>query len=230
MVLLRSDKLGAIETGQKVGSASISVIPASDAIFNIGQSEFTLAGNVNIDDETPVNVADSAAITAINAVAAKLIAAPATEVLQAAISNKLPSSLGVKTSAQSISIVQASDSLHLRRQYATRIRLGTQVTTSGDTTIIAAPTSGIRIVICEYRIQNHTSTATTILLKNGTADASPLRIRCPNDGSGDSKEYSTGNEIRLSAATAFVTNSSAATSHGISVRYYLENATTGIPV
>ena len=117
----------------------------------------------------------------------------------------------------------------LSRLGATRLYVATTIATSGDNTVISAPAAGVRIVITGLRIQNNTSTTTTLLLKDGAA-TTVSRLRAVSDGSGLSENYGLGDEIRLTAATAFVINLSGANSHGVSVRYWLENASTGLPI
>ena len=116
----------------------------------------------------------------------------------------------------------------LSRLSAPRLYVASSIITSGDNTIISAPGAGVRIVVTGIRIQNSTSTATTVLIKDGAA-TTLARLRTPTDGSGLSENYSLGDEIRLSEATAFVVNLSGANAHGVSVRYWLETVSTGLP-
>ncbi len=116
----------------------------------------------------------------------------------------------------------------LSRLSATRLYVATTISTSGDNTVIAAPAAGTRIVITGIRIQNNTTTATVSLIKDG-ASTILARVRAATDGSGLSENYSFGDELRLTAATAFIINLSGANTHGVSVRYWLETISTGLP-
>ena len=117
----------------------------------------------------------------------------------------------------------------LSRIGATRLYVATTIATSGDNTVITAPASGVRIVISGLRIQNNTTTTTTILIKDGASGSTLARLRATTDGSGVSENYSLGDEIRLTTATALVINLSGANTHGVSIRYWLETASTGLP-
>lgn len=117
----------------------------------------------------------------------------------------------------------------LARRHADRTSVEVSVTTSGDNAAtIAAPAAGNRIVITDLRIQNTTADETTILFKSGTTTIGSLITTAT--GGGLDKEYQYGNELRLGTAEAFVINLSAANSHRVTVRYYVENATTGLPI
>ena len=137
--------------------------------------------------------------------------------------------LGQRPTAQSISTIAASDDPLYLRSLSNKTDFGLTIASSGDNTIIAAPGSDLRIVVTMMRIQNHSTTATTALIKKGAGDANPTRVRCPVDGSGVESVFERGNEYRLPTNTAFIINLSTASSFGVSVRYYIENA-QGIPV
>lgn len=117
---------------------------------------------------------------------------------------------------------------YIARLFATRLYVSSAPSSSGDNTIITAPAAGIRIVITSIRIQNTSGTSTSVLIKDG-ASTTLQRLRTTSDGSGLSEVYSMGGEIRLTAATAFVVNLSGASAHDVSVIYYLETASTGLP-
>lgn len=141
-------------------------------------------------------------------------------------------SVGQQAIATSASVVYASDSLsHLSqlRRHAPRLPASGTFATSGDNTAIPAGAAGTRIVVCSYRIQNHTATAQTVLMKHGSGDAETRPLRCGDDSSGDSRVYSPDTEMRLPADTALVLNLSAADTVGYYFEYFLENATTGLP-
>ena len=117
----------------------------------------------------------------------------------------------------------------LARRYADRTSVDGVVATSGDNAAtIAAPAAGSRIVITDLRVQNTTADETTILFKSGTTTINSLITNAV--GGGIDKDYDYGNELRLGTAEAFIINLSGATSHRVSVRYYVENATTGLPI
>jgi hypothetical protein len=92
--------------------------------------------------------------------------------------------------------------------------------TSGDNTIIAAPSAGNRIVVHQWKIQLEAATATTVLLKNGSTTYD--RLYCAAAGDGAVIVYPTGKEWRLDGATALVFNLSGANAIGYSVRYTTE--------
>jgi hypothetical protein len=178
--------------------------------------------------------------------------------IRKAITDRLPASLGAKTGAGSISVVPASDGFpvtntgvglpadsaatsntgtfglvafikrYLASVNAPKTSVRVLFSTSGDNPIINAPSAGQRIVITAMRVQNLTDVATTVLIKNG-ASTTMSGIRTTVDGTGFDDDYSYGNEIRLSDATALIMNLSAANAHSTSIRYYLETVATGLP-
>jgi hypothetical protein len=175
-----------------------------------------------------------------------------------AITDRLPGSLGSKSGATSLSVVSASDGfaitdigvglpndttalsysgafslISLLKRFlvsltATRINTRIPFFTSGDNTIVNAPVAGQRIVITALRVQNNTDIATTVLIKDGVSTVIS-GVRTTVDGTGFDSDYTFGNELRLTAATALVMNLSAANAHSTSVRYYLETVATGLP-
>jgi hypothetical protein len=50
------------------------------------------------------------------------------------------------------------------------------------------------------------------------------------EGTGIATSYTEGNELRLGAATALVLNLSAATDVTLTIRYWIETVSTGMPV
>lgn len=96
------------------------------------------------------------------------------------------------------------------------------ISTSGDSTILAAPGAGLRIVICDIQIINETSTAATVLLKYGASTV--RRYLFQNQGNGIALAFSTHREWRLPANTAFIVNLSGALAHGGGLSYFLERA------
>jgi hypothetical protein len=93
---------------------------------------------------------------------------------------------------------------------------------NGDNELIAAPAAGNRIVIVRYSIQNESTTATTLILKDGATAFS--RVLAQNQGDGLTVHYPVGREKRLTAATALNMNLSGANSCGYSVDYFIERA------
>lgn len=114
----------------------------------------------------------------------------------------------------------------LKRVFRDRTNVTGITSTSGDNTIISAPAAGVRIVVTDLRIQSESSTAQTVVLKDGATAVS--RLRLASDGAGTDRVYGIGNELRLSAATALVLNLGAAEAVGYTVRYYTESSTTGL--
>lgn len=164
--------------------------------------------------------------------------AAATSALQSSGNTKLddlnaaigPSDAAAATSNTGTASLLALSKRFISHYLAPKSTNGSLISASGDNTIIAAPPAGQEIVVTALRIQNTSSTATSVLIKKGAGDSAPMRVRCPVDGSGLSDVYGPANSIRLGAATAFVINLSAAEAHGVSVVYYLASTTTGLPV
>lgn len=91
------------------------------------------------------------------------------------------------------------------------------VSTSGDNTIVAAPGGGLSIYITHLVIQNESSTATTIILKD-----SSNRLRClgQTQGAGLALTFAERRELKLATNTALILNLSGANSCGYSIGYY----------
>jgi hypothetical protein len=119
---------------------------------------------------------------------------------------------------------------YMARCSAPRLFVTPTIGASGDTSAITAPGAGVRLVITYIRAQNLTANATTILFKDGSAGSTVLNLRTSGDGNGVTEFYPLGEEIRLSAATAFVINQSGANNHIYTIRYFLETVATGLPV
>jgi len=96
------------------------------------------------------------------------------------------------------------------------------ISTSGDNTIISAPTANQHIIIDELSIQNEAATANTVILKDGaTAFARQL---LQNQGASFA-HYPTDPPAQmweLSLGAAFVLNLSAATAVGYSITYRIK--------
>lgn len=92
---------------------------------------------------------------------------------------------------------------------------------SGDNTVIAAPGTGLRLVIVDLVIQNESATATTVLVKSGsTTKWRSLLDQYRAFSLSAQQPY----EFRLGTNEALVVNLSGANSHGVSVRYFVEVA------
>ena len=144
-----------------------------------------------------------------------------------------PNPLGQQTVPLSQSVVDAIGSAAAvvnARKIARRIGFSAVFAASGDSTVIAAPSAGIEIVISEIILQNNVGTLQSAQIKRGAADTNPIRVRMNADGTGIATSYTEGNELRLGAATALVLNLSAATGATLTIRYWLETVATGMPV
>lgn len=93
---------------------------------------------------------------------------------------------------------------------------------AGQTTLVAAPGAGVRIVVSSLMIQNESGTATTVHAQAG--GASTMRALLQNQGNALSYSGLIGREWKLPANTALNVNLSGANSHGYSVIYYTEAA------
>jgi hypothetical protein len=93
------------------------------------------------------------------------------------------------------------------------------VASSGDNTVIAAPSAGTRIVVHLLKYQLEAATATTVIVKNGSTAID--RTYCAQ-GQGYVEQPASGKEIRLADAAALVLNLSGANSVGYRVRYTTE--------
>lgn len=91
---------------------------------------------------------------------------------------------------------------------------------SGDNALIAAPGASTRIVVCWVVIQNESSTATTLILRDGTT--SKIRVLGQNQGDGLSMVFPPDARWKLTANTALNLNLSGANSCGYTVGYYTE--------
>jgi hypothetical protein len=114
--------------------------------------------------------------------------------------------------------------------FSVRLIASTTLSVSGDSTVLPAPPAGQEIVITMLRCQSASATSTNVLLKRGTADANPLRLRTTGDGTGISEVYGATEAIHCGNQVPFVVNLSGANAHQISILYYLANVATGLPV
>lgn len=92
--------------------------------------------------------------------------------------------------------------------------------TSGDSELVAAPGSGVRVVVTGFVIQNESASATTMILKDGNSEH--FRLLGQDQGDGLSREFSPGREWRLSDNQALNLNLSGANQCGYSVSYFTE--------
>ena len=90
---------------------------------------------------------------------------------------------------------------------------------SGDNTVVAAPSAGNHLVVKDLMVQNESSTETTVILKSGST--AKWRGKLAANAS-LSLSFATGEEWRLGSAEALVLNLSGANSHGYSVRHRTE--------
>lgn len=93
------------------------------------------------------------------------------------------------------------------------------IASSGDNTIIASPGAGLSIYITRLIIQNESSTATTIILKDSSSNK--LRILAQSQGDGIAQAYSERREIQLAQNSPLIFNLSGANSVGYSIGYYI---------
>lgn len=93
--------------------------------------------------------------------------------------------------------------------------------TSGDQTLIAAPSAGNHLVIKDIVIQNESTVDTTIILKEGSTAAWRAKLLASVFAS-LAMSFEAGQEWRLASASALVLNLSGANPHGYSIRYFTE--------
>jgi hypothetical protein len=91
---------------------------------------------------------------------------------------------------------------------------------SGDNELIAAPGANKVVVVTGFLIQNTTSTATTLLLREGTTEK--VGVLAQNQGDGMSVQYPMDARWKLPANTALNLNLSGANTARYSVSYYIE--------
>lgn len=90
---------------------------------------------------------------------------------------------------------------------------------AGNNTLIAAPGVGNRIVVWAFVIQNESTTATTMILKDAV---DRWRVLAQYQGQGLAIAFDTLKPWRLNENTALTLNLSAANSCGYSVQYSIE--------
>lgn len=91
---------------------------------------------------------------------------------------------------------------------------------SGDNELIAAPGANVCIVVVSFEIQNESSTATTMILKDGATNKFRNLAQNPSDGL--SKTFPVDARWKLTGNAALNLNLSGANSCGYNVAYYTE--------
>lgn len=89
-----------------------------------------------------------------------------------------------------------------------------------DNVLIAAPGAGSRIVVVGYELQNESTTATTMILKDGST--AKRRVLGQNRGDGISRAFPVGRGWKLAENAALNLNLSGANSCGYTIDYYTE--------
>lgn len=105
---------------------------------------------------------------------------------------------------------------------AGRTLLTVSGTASATGDIISAPAAGVKIVLVSVFLQNTTTTANTMLLKDGSGGAEKVRVLGQNQGDGLQKVYPIDARPKLTAATALNLNLSSATAVAYTIDYYTE--------
>ena len=88
---------------------------------------------------------------------------------------------------------------------------------SGDNELIAAPGAGYKLVIYYFMIENESSTATTMILKDGST--AKYRRLGQNQGDGLTREFPRGDPWELAENAALNLNLSGANQCGYNVEY-----------
>jgi len=105
------------------------------------------------------------------------------------------------------------------QEYKLSVVSGTK-NSSGDNTVIAAPSAGQCIVLKKVQIQNESTTSTTVLLKTGSTTV--YRTLLTSQGSGVVVDFDRVEKFQLAPATALVMNLSGANSHNYTIWYTVE--------
>lgn len=100
------------------------------------------------------------------------------------------------------------------------VRLAGTTNTLGVNTLVAAPGAGLRLVVRYFLIQNESGTATTIILRDGGADA--FRKLLQNQGDSLELVLDAGNEWELDTNVALNLVLSGANQIGYSIGYWAE--------
>jgi hypothetical protein len=106
----------------------------------------------------------------------------------------------------------------------TKSFLSSTVSTSGDTTLVAAPGASSFVSIPWFRLANESATETTVLLKSGASTQRFRAVLAPKGTAGSSVEMAFPVNMPLDIATneALVLNSSAAVAVGYSIGYLVK--------
>ena len=96
------------------------------------------------------------------------------------------------------------------------------VSAAGDTTIVAAPGQGRRIVVVYAIVENLTQTPTTIILGEGSV-ANPIFLFTTEQWTVFNFFSTLGREVRLAGNTALTLNLSGAIAHNVNVYYFVED-------
>lgn len=91
---------------------------------------------------------------------------------------------------------------------------------NGDNTVVAAPGASLAIVLVSVLLQNTTTNATTMLLKDGTSGSEIIGVLGQNQGDGLSIVWPADARPKLSANTLLNLNLSGANACRVSVVYY----------
>ena len=91
---------------------------------------------------------------------------------------------------------------------------------AGDSTLVAAPGAGNRIVVTSCFIQNESAVSTTVVLKSGAT--AKRRALLHTQGAAMTLAFNAGREWRLGTNEALAMNLSGANSHGYTVDFFVE--------
>jgi len=100
--------------------------------------------------------------------------------------------------------------------------------TSGDGTVVPAPTGGTaqRICITAMTLQNESATPTTVIGKDGTVPV--WRFLGQTQGAALQPTFSADAPLVISPGNAFILNLSGSNAIGYSINYYLESTAIGL--
>ncbi len=96
------------------------------------------------------------------------------------------------------------------------------ISSSGDTPILASPGANLRLVIAFLILQNESTTADLLLVKEG--NTVKMRVLAQNQGDGIAMSIPPRYEWRLPGNTALNLNKAQAVASGFTVGYYVEPA------
>lgn len=234
--------VGTITCGQIADGNTVTISDGAVAItFEFDDDDSVSSGNTPVEFATSGGTSAANLLTAINA-AAIGITATATEPASATInlSNDTPGAAGNVTITKvgaPITVTGMAGGLDAVDLYTIQEALDDMTVTanppavtlttasgtaasSGDNTLVAAPSAGNRIVVHDLQLQLEAATATTMLIKSG--NTTRRRFYAGAAGDGLLLSYAPGKEFRLGAAEALVLNLSGANSVGYTVRYTTE--------